>query len=344
MPTLDIFTQDAFSLRSLTAAINSRKYVPGFLGRLGLFQAKLIATRSLFIEEQPDTLSLIGTTPLGGSPPLLNHTAHKRTVRPFETMNLVKADLIMADEIQGVRAFGSESETQVIGQIVMDRFDRLMRDLDLTMEHHRLGCIKGTLTDANGDTIYNLFTQFNVSQESEVDFDLDNALATAESGAVRQVCTTVCRTIRRNCGGGEPTEIIGLCGDTFWDNLVNHPEVRGTYLNHAAAADLRGGVAWGELTYGGIRFVNYRGTDDGTTLGVHTDKVHLFPLGVPDLFVMHYAPAPYIEDRPNYLGAPFYAYQSPDTDTPKKFVKLQIQSNPLPLCTRPKVLMLGKRT
>ena len=36
------------------------------------------------------------------------------------------------------------------------------------------------------------------------------------------------------------TQVHALCGDTFWDQLIAHSEVRQTYLNWTAAADLRG--------------------------------------------------------------------------------------------------------
>ena len=339
MPTLDVFKSDAFTARSLTASINARAYLPGYLGRMGLFESKPIPTTSVFVEERGDELSLIPNTPRTGSPDLLDKSSTKRTARAFQTLHLPKATKVTADEIQDVRAFGSETELQVVQSIVNERMEQLSRGIDLTLEHLMLGCIQGLVADKNG-TIYNLFTEFGVNQESEVDFDLDNALATTETGALRQVCTDVLRLATKNCTGGVPQQIVGLCGDAFWDDLVNHPEVRGTYLHYAAAADLRGPTAWTEMTYGGIRFVNYRGTDDGTTLGVHTDKCHMFPVGVPGLFIMHFAPSNRFRD--SYLGAPYYAYQT--LDPGNRWVELEVQSNPLPLCTKPKVLIKGKRT
>jgi Phage major capsid protein E len=43
-------------------------------------------------------------------------------------------------------------------------------------EHLRVGAIKGKILDADGSAvIYDLFTEFGVSQHTEIDFDLDNA-------------------------------------------------------------------------------------------------------------------------------------------------------------------------
>ena len=38
MPALDIFSSSAFSMVSLTDAINKMPYVPGRIGQLGLFR------------------------------------------------------------------------------------------------------------------------------------------------------------------------------------------------------------------------------------------------------------------------------------------------------------------
>ena len=66
MPTLDVFNQDAFSLMSLTAAINKAPYKPSRIGQLGLFGEQRISTTQVMVEERDGLLSLIPTTPRGG--------------------------------------------------------------------------------------------------------------------------------------------------------------------------------------------------------------------------------------------------------------------------------------
>ncbi|MFD1508119.1 major capsid protein [Lacimonas salitolerans] len=50
-------------------------------------------------------------------------------------------------------------------------------------------------------------------------------------------------------------QIRAECGSAFFANLAAHKEVRETYLNTAAAADLRGRVA-DEVSFGGITFLD----------------------------------------------------------------------------------------
>ena len=65
---------------------------------------------------------------------------------------------------------------------------------------------------------------------------------------------------------------------------------------------------------------------------VLADRAYFFPLGVPDLFVEAYAPAPYIETV-NTLAFARYAMQMVlDWD---KGVEIKTQQNVLPLCTIP---------
>jgi hypothetical protein len=44
-----------------------------------------------------------------------------------------------------------------------------------------------------------------------------------------------------------------------------------------------------------------------------------------------------------YAGLPLYARMIPDRDR-DEWVRIEIESNPLPICTRPQVLRSAKRT
>jgi hypothetical protein len=139
------------------------------------------------------------------------------------------------------------------------------------------------------------------------------------------------RTARRSRSRAE-------CGSAFFADLVAHKEVRETYLNTAAAADLRGRVGE-EVSFGGITFRRYRG---GLGFGVPTDKAYFYPEGVEGLFEISYAPADTFETA-GTVGLPIYARMIPDRDR-DEWVRLEIESNPLPICTRPQVLRSARRT
>ena len=338
MGVFDIFNDDAFSVVSLTDAINKQQFIPGQVMGLGIFQEKGVATTAVMIEERDGILYLVENKPRGAAGQQ-NETA-KRRGRSLALTHLPVADRIYADEIQGVRVFGSDSQVVAAQSAVDDRMLTMSQSLDATVEHQSLGAIKGQILDSDGVTVIsNLFTEFGVTQSPEVDFDLD--AADPVPGALRKKCAGVLRTISNNLGAATVHSAHCFCGQAFFDDLISHPEVRETYLQQQEAAQLRAGYYGERFTFGGITFEEYRGSIGGTDF-VHTDKCHIFPVGVPGLFKLYYGPADYMETV-NTIGLPKYMKSSPD-DRFNKFVDLEAQSNPLPLCTRPKALIKGKRT
>ncbi len=338
MPAIDVFKNDAFSMITLTEAVNKMPHIPGRVGRIKLFQPRGVPTTSVMFEEKDGILYLVNTQPRG-APGQQNQTG-KRTARTFKIPHMAVSDRVLADEIQDVRAFGSQNELAGVEMVVNDRMKTMTLSLDATLEHLRMGAVKGIILDADGSTeIYNLFTEFGVSQHAEIDFDLDNAAPA--SGAVRKKCTQVDRLISGELGALAHNGVHCLCGDNFWDDLTAHSEIRETYLNQQAAAQLREGIAYEVIRYGGITFENYRGKV-GSVEFIDTDKAHFFPVGVPGLFIENFAPADYMETA-NTIGLPRYAKIAPDASF-QKWVDLEVQSNPLPICTRPKVLIKAKRT
>jgi hypothetical protein len=335
---MNIFTQDAFGVVEMTEAINKMAYVPGQVGRLGLFKEKGIATTSAALEEKNGVLYLVPTS-LRGGPGTQNQTG-KRKMRDFRIPHLATNDRVLADEVQNVRDFGTSGQLQTVQAVVNDRLETMTQSLDATLEHLRVGAVKGLILDSDGSTVlYDLFVEFGVAQENEVDFDLDNA--NPASGVVRKTCAKVIRLISKNLGALPFAGVHAFCGDAFFDDLIAHPETREIFLGQAESTELRGGYAFGKFNFGGITFENYRGAVGGVDY-VDADKCHFVPVGVPGLFVNYYAPADYIEAC-NTPGLPRYAKTAPDAGF-NKFVDLEAQSNPLPLCTRPNVLIQAKRT
>ncbi len=343
MAHMDIFSNDAFKMATLTAALNEQDFQPSFLRSLGLFTPRRVRTETISIESKAGVLSLIQTTPRGA--PLEQRERQNRNIRDLRTVRIAKGDKITASELADIRAFGSETELMQVQAEVADRLNGpagLMRDVELTWENLMLGAVQGVVVDADAGTIYDYFTEFGVTQDAEIDFDLDNA--SPASGAVRKLCNKVQRQMQRSAKGAMFTGIQAICGDNFWDDLTAHEEVRQTYLNTQAAAELRNDVgnAFESFRYGGINWTNYRGTDDESTVAVGTDKVKFFPTGGAGIFIMAFSPGEFF-DVINMPGQDVYALTIPDRDR-NAFVDIEVYSYPLPVCTRPKMLQRGKRT
>src|SRR5262249_28086974 len=141
MPSLDVFRNDLFGVVSLTDAINKAPYKPGRIGGLGLFRERGITTTTVVVEEKDGRLSLIQTTPRGG--PGTTIGAQKRRALSFVVPHLQRESQVNADEVQNVRAFGSENDTEAVMTLVNERFVDLRAMHEVTLEHMRAKAIQG---------------------------------------------------------------------------------------------------------------------------------------------------------------------------------------------------------
>lgn len=82
MPGLNVFENDAFSLASLTAAIQAVPYQPGRIGASGLFVAKPVNTLTTFIEQYDGVLALLPVSQRGAPANPAQHGS--RTVKSFK--------------------------------------------------------------------------------------------------------------------------------------------------------------------------------------------------------------------------------------------------------------------
>lgn len=332
MPMLDIFENDAFSVTGLTAAIMDQPHLPGRFGELGLFNAEGINTTSFAIESVANTLSLV-TSAVRGAPGAPTQT-EKRSLRNFGTVHLPQRATVMADEVLGVRAFGSESELQSVQSIVNRHLARLRRNIDATLEWQRIGAVKGIVYDADGSTeLLNVYSAFGQTQ-TDVDMNLD--VTTTD---VRDKCLSVELAVETALGGIPYTGIRVFCGEAFWRSLVNHDDVKTAFDRWNSGEFLRNDPL-AAFEFGGISWERYRGNVSSQAF-IATNDAYAVPLGIPDLFITRFAPADYLETV-NTNGLPYYAKQ--ERMQFDKGIEIEAQSNTISLCTRPKAVIKLNRT
>lgn len=327
----DIFNNDAFSLTGLTAAIQDASYVPGRLGQMGLFEERGITTTSVSIEKVGDTLQLVPTAPRGSSGKV--YESRKRTLRNLSCVHLPQRATVLADQILGMRAFGTEDEVQMMSSWIQSEYLAPMkRDIEATQEHLRIGAVKGQVLDSDGSTVLlDLFTEFGVSQ-STVNWDLNGA----PGEDVRAAIVTLKRNLAAKMGAAPWQRLHVVCGSTFFDELIGNASVEAAYDRWMDGAFLRDDYsAQGAngFTFGGtgVTFEEYRGSVGGVSY-VAATKAYVIPVGVPGLFQSRFAPGDYMETV-NTPGLPYYATQ--ERLPHDKGIELEAQSNPLHFCTRP---------
>lgn len=350
---LDIFNDDAFSLSTLTAAINNIDHVPGRVGDLvfvGISEG--IPTTRVSVERKGDAINLIATSARGA--PAQQEREAKAEMIDFDVPQIKLESTINAHELQDVRAYMG-APADVFGDrlrgaqnAVTSRMNKMTSRHDLTLEHHRLGALKGQILDADGSVLVDLFEEFGVLNSfglpapEEFDFELDDWSQSAFNKHLRQRCAEVIRAMHRVGKVTIPKEarVWALCGDNFFDKFLEHPSVKRAYDGTDAARKALGdSFVDGVFEFGGVFFENYTGTDDNTTVAIDADEARFFFTGVPGLYQESFAPADFL-DTVNKPGLPRYARTAlePGTDQPR-WVMLHTQQNPLPLCLRPQTLM-----
>lgn len=331
MPMNNPFHTPAFSMAALTAAINILPNRYGRMEALNIFPARPVRLRQIIVEEQNGVLNLLPALP-PGSPGTVGRRG-KRSMRSFVIPHIPHDDVVLPEEVQGMRAFGTESEAETVAGVMARHLETMRNKHAITLEHLRMGALKGVILDADGSTIYDLYDEFDIAAKT-VNFELTNGTTN-----VKGKCTEVLGHVEENLKGEFMTGIHCLCSPEFFEKLTGHAKVEKAFENWQQGIVLINDMRSG-FTYGGITFEEYRGqaTDaNGTSRRfIAAGEAHCFPLGTVDTFGTYFAPADFNETA-NTLGQPLYAKQEP-----RKFDRgtdLHTQSNPLPMCHRPGVLV-----
>lgn len=326
----DVFEGDAFDFTSLVAAVNHEPFLPGQVGRMGLFEEEGISTLDVAIEERHGTLELVGETARGGPGETIAKDYEKG--RKIPVSHFQRDDGVMAEEVQGQRAFGSTSDRETLEGRLVQRSMRHFNDFDLTLEHQRVGALKGIVTNKAGGTRLNLFTEFGVAQPATVYLDLANANPT--TGVLRDTCDRIIETIEDNLTGTPYDGVRCLAGRNAYRALFKHPEMQDSFKGTAEAAFLRQGLP-SSLPFGNIVFERYRTSGIAGLIG--DDELQFFPVA-RGLYKTWFAPADY-NDTVNTIGLPRYLRVFSRSDN--KGYRMEVQSNPLSLCLKPRVLIKG---
>ncbi len=331
MPMNNPFDDAAFNMISLTDSINILPNMYGRVGKTELFRTKPVRTRNITIEENNGVLNLLPTQTPGtrGSVGVRG----KRKYRSFNSRHIPHDDVVLPEEVKGIRSFGSENELQALSDVITDHFQDMRNKHAITLEHLRIGALKGTILDADGSELVNLYDEFEITAKT-----INFALGT-ESTNVKKKCLDVKRHIKKSLRGEVMRTIHALVSPEFFDALTGHASVKEAFERWQEGRAFRDDMCEG-FTFGGITFEEYSteaGDADGNVRRfIAEGDGHIFPKGTLNTFRTYFAPADFNETV-NTLGREIYAKHES-----RKFERgtdLHTQSNPLPLCLRPAVLV-----
>ena len=252
------FSNPAFSMAALTAAINILPNRYGRLEELNLMPPKPVRQRQIVVEEMNGVLNLLPTLPPGA--PGTVGVRGKRTLRSFVIPHIPHDDVVLPEEVQGIRAFGSETELQTVAGVMAQHLQTMRNKHAITLEHLRFGALKGQILDADGSVIYDLYNEFEITPKT---FTF-NIADPANGWDVKKACLDVVRYVEDNLQGERMTGIHVLVGKDFFEALTTHDDVIAAYERwqdgQALRTDMRAG-----FTFCGITFEEHRGSVHGKT-------------------------------------------------------------------------------
>lgn len=317
----------------LTEEINVIPNMYGRLNELDLMPGEGVTTTHVEISFSEGVLTILPTRERG-APPTVGLSKDATSIF-LKVPHIPHMDTIKPQDLQDKFSFGSRRQRRLgVAEAVARKLVNIRRKHDITLEFMRMGALKGKIVDGDNSELYDLYEVFDI-EEKVVDFALDNPATD-----VRAKCAEVWRHIEDNLTGEVMTSVHALVKSDFLDALVSHPNVEKFYVNWAAATALSGGDVRKGFTFGGITFEEYRAVATDAT-GVSRPFIasgdgHAFPQGTMQTFGTYFAPANHVQ-AVNSIGEQIYI--SPKILDHGQGVELRSESNPLPLCLRPALLV-----
>lgn len=294
---VSVFDSEKFELLELTTAINLIPEQPHDLGQWFQWNAKGVTTLSISVEEKQGKMSVIPTSQRG----TIGHSISTpgRNLRSFIIPHYAHYDALMATEIQGVRAFGSDNDLEVLETKLAEKQSEMRSNHDVTDEFARAGAVSGILRDADGSVIYDWHQEFKVARNThDVDFS-------DPSINVRDELIAAKRKAEKAIGGSLIYSGYKLvCTLSVFFAITNHPSVKEAYDRWQDGAALRADLRKGFMIADDIEIVSYHNNTVGDVEFIAEGESYLVP-NAPALFQTRFAPADTVETA-NTMGLPLY--------------------------------------
>ncbi len=322
-----------FGVHSLSEAINELPATPSIIGDLGVFKKDFKTTTYVSVERKENILTLVANTPRGSAGEPVKSTRH--APKTFNMMHLVKDDVVRADDVQNLRAFGSNDVLASVADHVNDKLSAMKSDIDYTIEHARLGALKGKILDSDGKTVItDIYKEFGLTRKSH------NWQLSSDKTHVSALIDAYKQDIAKLRRGESVTGYVCLVSPEFMNTLITHASVEPYYLRHQDGLAYREGNTDVEFIHKGVKFVVYADEFD-SGLKLDSDEGIILPLGTRQAFREYYAPAD-MSQTVNTKALAYYASREPLAHN--KGWSLHAQSNPLPLVLRPDLVQTIKLT
>ncbi|WP_347138883.1 major capsid protein [Paracoccus sp. SSK6] len=327
-----MFNKDFLTLKQLTATWNKTPFVETTLSRF--FTVGRLRTRSAMVERGATGLKLIDPGALYQPAPAASD--HK-LVRGQYTISAVKLGRVVSfsgEDIQDVRAFGTEDELETFEQVFNRDTATIRRWLEHTHEFQRGNVLKGRQVDSEGNLLFDFFGAAGVTAPQSVAIDYD----TASRRQLQNLVADVVDYSRDGLGAGadDAQRFVMLHGKNDWRRFRTCDAVAALYDRYQDGAVNRAGATGQRAPFElfDVAHLPYYGPSLGA------DEWQLVPV-VPGLLRTDFTPLDNPETA-NTLGLPGYA--TPHATPFNKGVQVEIASLPIHYITNPAAVIGGTST
>lgn len=332
-----------FTAIGLTGAINVIPPQWGRISQMGLFAAKPSPSTLVEIVRQNGRLVILSAEERGSRANVaagerddnvivkIPHFPYDDLITPNDIQNMVQ----IATQPGIMPIAGAGRQPMTLEDEINKRLAKVRRTHDITGEYLRVGGLKGRIYDGKGKELYNLFEVFGINQLS-VDFKLGTA-----GTDIRAKCEEVYAHIEDNIGDDVVSGVRVECDPGFFGKLVSHEKVEQFYLQASQALELTGRNIRQGFNLHGLEFAEYRasapGIDGQVKKFIGANEGHAYPTGTTQTFEEYNGP-PYDIRQANQLPTS-EIFVSPKELDHGAGIELATQSNRLPMCKRPEVLV-----
>jgi hypothetical protein len=305
----------------------------GLLNELGLFREEGVAQHSITVESNEGTLGLV-TDKIRGERNNVNKS-DTRALRSFAIPHFPLDDGVKPEDVQGKRAYGSPDQAETEAAVIARKLERIRMNHAVTLEAARAHAITaGAIYAPNGTVAGNFYTDFGVTRK-EIDFVLGTSTTDLNAKSEEGIAH-----IQDSILSGEVvSNIIVLCSPAFFGKLINHATVKEAYKYYTSTQEpLRnrlGSGVYRRFVHGGVEYVEYRGSYNGTAL-IPAGEAYMLPQGTNDMFLTYFSPANKFS-HVNTIGEAAYVFTYRDPKDSE--IIIQSEMNMLNLIRRPQAVV-----
>jgi len=311
----------------------------GWVKEQGIFEVKPTSQTAIIFDKNTATTTLLPQVPRGSRETTVGKD------RKVETFSLPLAyfkhsDYITPADIQGQRMSGTPDSPETLANARAEKLEGLRRTVDQTQEYMQVQALKGISTTPDGTVLANMFTEFGVAQPT-----INFALGTSGTNVDGKIAELKRGVQSKLLSGGSIQGVDVMCGESFFDDLIDHAKVREAYMNSQSnekyQRDISKYMPWGVsdvFVHRGVRFFTYPAVflmPDGTTeKAVEDNEAHVIPR-VRGLFRGYVGPNNKLSGA-NQGGREMFVHEY--TDPRDEHHEMQIETAPLYFSTNAAVL------